>query len=221
MGKVTKQDKAAAELRAVRQAKGITLRELARRTDIPYSTLSKLENGKMQLTYDKMFRLALGLEIDVADLVSGPPAPPSPGVLGRRSISRAGEWVDAVGDRYSHHYPASDLLHKQMVPIIIEVKARSVEELGGLVKHVGEEYLYVISGEMELHSTMYSPLALGPGDSVYFDSGMAHAYVRTSDAPCTVLAVCAGEGIQSFAESARRSHGEGDGEIRKQKSPVR
>lgn len=215
MGKVTTQDGAAAELRAVRQARGITLRELAQRTDIPYSTLSKLENGKMQLTYDKMFRLAMGLEIDVADLVSGPRTPPSPGVLGRRSISRAGDWVNAVGDRYSHHYPASDLLQKRMVPIIIEVKARSVDELGGLVKHVGEEYLYVISGEMELHSTMYSPLALGPGDSVYFDSGMAHAYVRTSEGPCTVLSVCAGEGIQSFAESARDTHGTAKGENKK------
>ena len=40
------------------------------------------------------------------------------------------------------------------------------------------------------------------GDSVYFDSGMAHGYVRTSDEPCTVLAVCAGQGIQQLAETA-------------------
>jgi hypothetical protein len=32
---------------------------------------------------------------------------------------------------------------------------------------------------------------------------MAHGYVRTSAGPCTVLAVCAGQGIQQLAETAR------------------
>jgi len=95
------------------------------------------------------------------------------------------------------------LLGKMMIPIIIDVQARSIDELGGLVRHGGEEYLYVLRGSMELHSDLYAPLPLGPGDSVYFDSGMAHGYVRTSSEPCTVLAVCAGQGIQQLAEAAR------------------
>ena len=58
---------------------------------------------------------------------------------------------------------------------------------------------------MELHSDLYSPLALGPGDSVYFDSGMAHAYVRTSDEPCKMLSVSAGAGIQQLVGDAGKS----------------
>jgi len=92
-----------------------------------------------------------------------------------------------------------------MIPIIIDVQARSVEELGGLVRHAGEEYLYVIRGRMDLHSDLYAPLPLGPGDSVYFDSGMAHAYVRTSSDECTVISVCAGPGIQQLAVAAGKS----------------
>ena len=57
---------------------------------------------------------------------------------------------------------------------------------------------------MELHSNLYAALPLGPGDSVYFDSGMAHGYVRTSSEPCIVLAVCAGQGIQQLAETASK-----------------
>jgi mannose-6-phosphate isomerase-like protein (cupin superfamily) len=92
-----------------------------------------------------------------------------------------------------------------MIPIIIDVQARSVEELGGLVRHSGEEYLYVLKGTMELHSDLYAPLPLGAGDSVYFDSGMAHGYVRTTADQCTVLAVCAGPGIQQLAGAAGKS----------------
>ena len=188
-------------LRAARIEQGLSLRALAARIGLPFSTLSKLENGKMALTYDKLVRLAQGLNVDIGTLVSGVPvAETAPPAIGRRSIARAGH-MKPVSEMHSHFYPATELLGKMMVPIIIDVKARSVEELGGLVRHSGEEFLYVLSGSMELHSDLYAPLPMAAGDSVYFDSGMAHGYVRTSEA-CRVLSVCAGAGMERFAQSA-------------------
>jgi mannose-6-phosphate isomerase-like protein (cupin superfamily) len=156
----------------------------------------------MALTYDKLIRLAQALNVDIKELVADAGRPAAPAALGRRSVTRAGEELDADSERHVHHYPAADLLGKMMTPIIIDVQARSVEELGGLVRHSGEEYLYVLRGAMELHSDLYAPLSLGPGDSVYFDSGMAHGYVRTSAEPCLILSVNAGRGIQRLAETA-------------------
>jgi transcriptional regulator with XRE-family HTH domain len=190
-------------LRNVRTAQGLSLRALSARAGLPYSPLSKLENGKMALTYDKIVRLAQALNVDIKDIVAAE-QPPAPVAVGRRSVTRAGEELEAESERHAHHYPAADLLGKMMIPIIIDVQARSVEELGGIVRHAGEEYLYVLSGTMELHSDLYAPLTLGPGDSVYFDSGMAHGYVRTSER-CTVLSVCAGPGIQQLAGAAGKS----------------
>jgi transcriptional regulator with XRE-family HTH domain len=193
-------------LRASRVEQGLTLRDLAGRTGLPYSTLSKLENGKMALTYDKLVRLAQGLGVDLGSLVTGaPPADQAPPAVGRRSVARAGKWLNVRSDRYRHHYPAADLLGKMMVPIIIEVTADDINSFGGLVRHSGEEYLYVLRGSMELHSDIYAPLPLNTGDSVYFDSGMAHGYIKTSTEACEVLSVCAGPGMQRVAESAGQS----------------
>src|SRR6185437_12833211 len=191
-------------IRDVRLSQGLSLRALSARAGLPYSTLSKLENGKMTLTYDKLIRLAQALNVDIKDLLANAQERAAPIAVGRRSVTRAGEALDADSEKHVHHYPAVDLLGKMMTPIIIDVQARSVDELGGLVRHGGEEYLYVLSGSMELHSDLYAPLPLGRGDSVYFDSGMAHGYVRTSSEPCTVPAVCAGQGIQQLAETARK-----------------
>ena len=191
-------------IRDVRVARGLSLRALSARAGLPYSTLSKLENGKMALTYDKLIRLAQALNVDLKDILANAEDRAAPVAVGRRSVTRAGEALDAESEKHLHHYPASELLGKMMTPIIIDVQARSVDELGGLVRHSGEEYLYVLRGSMELHSDLYAPLPLGPGDSVYFDSGMAHGYVRTSTDACTVLAVCAGQGIQQLAETARK-----------------
>ncbi len=194
--------------RAIRQARlnqGLSLRALSARAGLPYSTLSKLENGKMALTYDKLIRLAQALNVDLKDIIAESDQPAAPVAVGRRSVTRAGHEMDADSERHVHHYPAAELLGKMMIPIIIDVQARSVDELGGLVRHAGEEYLYVLKGTMELHSDLYAPLRLGPGDSVYFDSGMAHGYVRTSAGACSVLAVCAGPGIQHLAGTAGKS----------------
>lgn len=193
-------------LRAARIDQGLTLRDLAARTGLPYSTLSKLENGKMAMTYDKLVRLAQGLGVDLGSLVNGAPAADqAPPAVGRRSVARAGKWLNASSERHRHHYPAAELLGKMMVPIIIEVIAGDVDALGGLVRHAGEEYLYVLRGAMELHSDLYAPLPLKAGDSVYFDSGMAHGYIKTSAETCEVLSVCAGPGMQRVAESAGQS----------------
>lgn len=195
----------AAAIRAARTEQGLTLRALSARVGLPYSTLSKLENGKMELTYDKLLKLAQGLNTDLGTLLAGAPVLEMPPAVGRRSITRAGRSAGASSEVHHHLYPAAELLGKLMVPIIIEVRARSVDELGGLVRHSGEEYLYILSGAMELHSDLYAPLPLGSGDSVYFDSGMAHAYVRVSKEPCRVLSVCAGPGIQRLAQSAAQA----------------
>lgn len=191
-------------LHNARVSKGLTLRELAGRVGMPYSTLSKLENGKMSFTYDKLIRLAQGLGIDLQELMSVNGEQPATSAPGRRSVTRAGEEPLAESDSYVHFYPAADLVGKMMTPILIDIRATSLDEMGGLVRHSGEEFLYVLRGEMELHSDLYVPLALGPGDCVYFDSAMAHAYIRTSSEPCVVLSVCAGRGIQNIAEAAAK-----------------
>lgn len=191
----------------VRLEQGLSLRALSARAGLPYSTLSKLENGKMALTYDKLIRLTQALNVDIQDILANAAQHAAPVAVGRRSVTPAGEAVDAVSEKHVHYYPAADLLGKMMTPIIIDIQARSVDELGGLVRHSGEEYLYVLRGSMELHSDLYAPLALGPGDSIYFDSGMSHGYVRTSSEPCVILCVCAGQGIQQLAETAsKRQH---------------
>lgn len=189
-------------LKSAREERGLSLRALSERVGLAYSTLSKLENGKMAITYDKLIRLSQGLGVDIHDLIAAPNQSPTSAAIGRRSVTRAGSEAEAVSEDHSHLFPAADLLGRKMVPVIINVRARSLDEAGGLFRHSGEEFLYVLNGSMELHSDLYAPLELGPGDSIYFDSGMAHAYVWTSKERCTILTVNTGPGIQRLADTA-------------------
>jgi hypothetical protein len=43
---------------------------------------------------------------------------------------------------YTYQYFCTDLIGKKMVPIVAEVRARTLEELGPLLRHAGEEYFW-------------------------------------------------------------------------------
>lgn len=186
-------------LKSLRLARGWTLAEVSRRTGLPVSTLSKVENDKMSLSYDKLARISKGLDIDIGELFSLDIAPPLSLVTGRRSINRAGEGRLIETDTYASTYLATDLLNKRFVPIYVEVHARSPSEFSEMIRHPGEEYTFVIGGAVELHTDLYAPVRLDVGDSIYFDSGMGHVYVSVGEGPCRLISICSGEESQIMA----------------------
>ena len=195
--------KPGAALKSLRRKHGWTLAEVGRRTGLATSTLSKIENDKMSLTFDKLARISGGLGVDISALFSGEDAVEGQfGFSGRRSIARAGEGKAIETKNYSHLYPAWDLLNKSIIPIVAELRARSLEEFGELIRHPGEEYAYVLEGEVDLHTSMYAPVRLKAGDSIYFDSGMGHAYIAASEGPCRVLSLCSAPEAALIAAAA-------------------
>lgn len=184
-----------AVLRALREERGWTLAEVSRRTGLAVSTLSKIENDKMSLTYDKLSRISKGLSVDIGALFGNGAAgdaasAPARGFSGRRVVVRSGEGSALDTPNYAHLYPATELLNKQMVPIFGQPKARTLEAFGELLRHSGEEFSVVLEGAVMFHTELYAPVLLNKGDSVYFDSSMGHAYLWASKEPCHVLTVC-------------------------------
>src|SRR5262249_55613459 len=110
-------------LRELRARRGWTLAEVGRRTGVPVPTLSKIENGKLSPSYRKLALISQGLGMDIAELLAEGERETTarPGVLGRRSVTRAGE-RGAGGPLY----PAADLLNKRITPQIAEIHARSL-----------------------------------------------------------------------------------------------
>jgi transcriptional regulator with XRE-family HTH domain len=189
-----------AVLRAVRTRRDWTLAEVSRRTGFPVSTLSKMENDRVSLTYDKLTRLSAGLGVDISLFFSGVVDASEPtSTPGRRSITRAGEGRSIESKTYSHVYPAADLLSKKMIPIVVELRAKTLEEFGDLVRHTGEEFIFVLEGSVEVHTSLYAPVTLSAGDSVYLDSSMGHAYVAVGEGSCRVLAMCSASESQLIA----------------------
>lgn len=206
-------------LRLIRREMRLTLAEVAARTGVAVSTLSKVENGLMSLTYDKLMQLSEGLEVDISVFFSADPVLPQPMPLARgnarRSIARRGEGLLVETPDYDYRYLCADLAHKAMVPILITIRARSVVDGRAFSVHSGEEFIYVLGGSIEVHTEFYAPLTLRRGDGAYIDSTMRHASVSTGAADAVVLNICCSPQAGHFrtlvelAQQNQRREGEG------------
>lgn len=171
-------------VRDLRTAQGWTLEQAARQAGLARSTLSKIENGQMSPTYDALKKLAVGLQISVPQLFT----PPREGqVNGRMAMTRTGEGTSHATTTYEHELLAEALTKKKMLPYRAQVRARSVEEFDGWVRHDGEEFLYVLTGIIRLYTEFYEPVEMKRGDSAYYDASMGHNVVSVSAEDATIL----------------------------------
>lgn len=200
-------------LRAIRRARELTLEEVARLTGIARSTLSKVENGQMSLTYDKLLQISEGLQIEIAELFGASGGRPGGIVMGRRSLSWRGDGVKVETSNYDYLYLFADLAPKRMQPMICRIRTRSLEEFGDLVTHSGEEFFMVLEGAVEVVTEFYSPVRLESGDSIYLDSSMKHAYLSVGEGDALAVAVCSSlrEDIAIPYEGGKKPRGEGFG----------
>ena len=173
-----------ARVRELRKARNWTLEQAAKQAGLARSTLSKIENGQMSPTYDALKKLAVGLEISVPQLFT---APRRDQVSGRMAVTKSGEGAAHATATYEHELLAETLTKKQMLPYRARVRARSMDEFDGWVRHDGEEFLYVLTGVIRLFTEFYEPVDMRRGDSAYYDGSMGHNVVSISDEDATIL----------------------------------
>lgn len=174
-------------VRSLRQRAGFTINELTQRSTVASSTISKIEGGLLSPGYDVIVRLAQGLGVDVAEMFR-PQLAAVP--TGRRGVTRNGEGVFYETPNYSYEALANDVARKEFIPLRTTIKAREQLDWDTLPSHDGEEFVFVLSGQVRLFSEHYEPLDLAHGDSVYFDSRSGHALVSLGDADAEILWIC-------------------------------
>jgi len=173
-------------LRAHRKKRGLSLQDVAAGAEISASWLSRIENGQSRVPYDTLRRICDGLEISLEDVIH---PHHQEFASGRRAVTKAGAAVPFNSDQYAYLAHASDLSHKTLVPLEMRVKARSRDEFDHWSSHAGEEFVFVISGAIEIHTEVYGPTRLEAGESAYFDSAMGHVYVSVSRQDARILSV--------------------------------
>jgi transcriptional regulator with XRE-family HTH domain len=163
-------------IRNLRTQSGWTLQEMSDRTGIPRSTLAKVEHGRLTLGYDKLMQISKRLNIRMSELfASGDEL--AGRAMTRRSVGTKDSALRVETPNYEYFFLCPDLRKKRMIPIFGRVLAKTLEEFGELIRHPGEEFIYVLTGRVAVHTEFYEPVILEPAQCAYIDSSMGHAYI--------------------------------------------
>lgn len=164
-----------------------TLAEVSRRTGVSISALSKIENNQTSPAYSVLVRLAEGLGIDFVDFLG---QPSEQFASAARVVTRAGQGPHYAAEMGVYEALATDLAAKSLQPMVIAIPYRSKNAAPVRSAHRGEEFVYVLEGDVVFYMEPYSPLTLSQGDSIYFDGSSAHGFSSLSDRPARILSVC-------------------------------
>ncbi|MBU1359177.1 MAG: XRE family transcriptional regulator [Gammaproteobacteria bacterium] len=186
-------------LHAARKQFGWTLAQLSELSGVSITTISRAERGQLALGYENFAALGHALQMDMNAMFAGSGVRPSR--LDGPVVTRAGEGVVYRGLSFAYEFLGTTAAGKQMSPVVGTVHARRVNGPGDFARHAGEEFAYVLSGEIDVHFESGDVVRLARGDSLYFEGRIGHAYVSVSRQLAKIVGVTTSE--SPFMQSAR------------------
>ena len=196
-----KMKEVAQRVRELRLITGLSVEEMARRTDLSVEEYIQCEEGNRDLNIAFLYRCTLSFGVDMGDLLEGR----SP-KLRSYALTRKGE-----GQRIeeAHHMVgynlAADFRNRIALPLYMELAYRSGAEYEDieLTTHEGQECDIVIRGHMRIQIGSKTEV-LHPGDCIYYDSATPHGMIAVDGEDCAFYAIvlsnsAAREGEQAAA----------------------
>ena len=196
-----KMKEVAQRVRELRLITGLSVEEMARRTDLSVEEYIQCEEGNRDLNIAFLYRCTLSFGVDMGDLLEGR----SP-KLRSYALTRKGE-----GQRIeeAHHMVgynlAADFRNRIALPLYMELAYRSGAEYEDieLTTHEGQECDIVIRGHMRIQIGSKTEV-LHPGDCIYYDSATPHGMIAVDGEYCAFYAIvlsnsAAREGEQAAA----------------------
>jgi len=174
-------------VKAVRERRGLTLKDISQRTDIDISLLEEIEKGDVAPPLGVVIKLAKALEMKMGYFISGEENRPY--TIVRRDDRKVISRYDSKKEKHYGYEFESLAPHKtdrHMEPFMVTLGPTDTEE--EISAHDGQEFIYVLEGNMEV---LYGEenYILEPGDSVYYDSTVPHLVKCHGGKKTKILAV--------------------------------
>jgi transcriptional regulator with XRE-family HTH domain len=159
-------DRIAANLRALRTRRELSIVTLAKRSGVARATLTKLEAGQGNPTIDTLYALADALGAALGDLI-GEPSPAA-----RSLVLRAGAGAHVTGAVSAR---LIDRVHGHRLAEIYEVSFATRRRTADPHPPGVVESLLLTEGRLRV-GPVDDPAELGPGDYIRFPGDVPHLY---------------------------------------------
>lgn len=166
------------QLRALRTKQGLSLADVAERTELSISFLSAVERGQASISLGNLFKLADTYGTTVPGL--------------NPAYRREQRTMLHPGDRPRFVAAHGLVVIEDLItrPGALEAQRIEIQPGGGSEEpyaHPGEEFIYVLAGQLAFWIDEHEHYCLQAGDSLFFFSTQLHHWRNEGDTPTTVL----------------------------------
>ena len=175
-GEKHKREAIAQRLLKLRRELGLTLAEVAQGTGVSVSFLSSLERGYSNASIATLQKLARLYKTSVLSFFAD-------NEKTRRLVRPRERKVLEPNPGVQMELLA--LGRKAMEPHLFRIAPGA--DSGGSYSHEGEEFIYVLQGKLEIWLDEMENYTLEPGDSLYFESTLAHRWQSLSEKETLLL----------------------------------
>lgn len=177
------------KIKELREAQDLSVEQLAEKSKTHKKFIQELESEQLVPSIAPLLKLARGLGVHLSTFLDDDPTPEA--VVARAGLPKTEIKFSGLStysaSTLEFHPLAKNKTGRHMEPFIIDIHP-SVPEECTFSFHEGEEFIYVLGGEVEI---LYGGdrHVLGVGDSIYYDSTTPHQVRTTGDKEARILAV--------------------------------
>jgi transcriptional regulator with XRE-family HTH domain len=163
------------KIRELRKKGGLVLQDLSDRSGLSKPLLSQIEKEIVSPPIATLLKISKALNTNISFFFQND-GPEEKIVVVRRDESKVidSRYFGREESGYYYEALAFKKPKKYMEPFLVEFKRKKVDQLS-YFSHDGEEFIYLLEGTLEFR-TENQQYILRPGDSLYFESSIPHAY---------------------------------------------
>ena len=189
--KEKKGDEISAEIgmrvKKARESRGLSIFDVYLRTDISVELLSQIEAGKVVPPLGAVVKLAKAFDLKMGYFISGEEEKAY--TIVRSDDREVTPRFDSSKEKrhgYAYEHLAPHKTDRYMEPFLVSLEPSETEEERS--SHDGQEFIFVVQGEMEVRLGEDIHV-LRPGDSIYYDSTVPHLVKCHGKETTKILAV--------------------------------
>lgn len=176
------------KLRALRETRGISLKEASDITGVPRPTLSRIEHNKMAPTIGLLSKIVAGFGVPWSSILPDTVISDAPSGKGASFSSRRTQEVK-LGRRSLKSLHPNNPLSTRLRTFVMTTRHKTVEDGGGYLAHPDTEFCFVLDGVLTIHFKGKRARRLLPGESALFAADTPHAYRSHTGKPVQFLLV--------------------------------
>jgi quercetin dioxygenase-like cupin family protein len=177
-------------VKKARESHGLSVFDVYLRTDINVELLSQIEEGKVVPPLGVIVKLANAFDLKMGYFISGEEEKAY--TIVRRDDREVTSRYDSSKEKhhgYAYEHLAPHKTDRYMEPFLVSLEPSETQEERST--HDGQEFIFVVQGEMEVRLGEEIHI-LQPGDSIYYDSTVPHLVKCHGKETAKILAVIYG-----------------------------